>query len=356
VLPDGMSYRVLVVDLEEDQVSLPALRKIAELKTSGAAVVFGKRLPLKVSGTPADAATQDAEVKKLGERLWLGTPTLEQALNAKNLAPDFEGPFEYTHRRDGQTDIYFVAGTGKGECRFRVKGMQPELWDPVTGKIIALKGWQSLADGRTSLTLELPEHGSVFVLFRKPGQPVPAAPLAVMTGEIALTNGWEVSFMPGRGAPQKAVFITLINWAQHTDNGIKYFSGTATYRKTVEIPAAQASGTAWLELGNVAALAQVRLNGNDLGIVWTAPWKVELTGILRAGKNELEIEVTNPWANRLVGDASLPPEERITQSNVQYEKGKRTLKNFQGFASTDLLQPSGLMGPVRIIFNSHKLP
>ena len=97
-----------------------------------------------------------------------------------------------------------------------------------------------------------------------------------------------------------------------------------------------------------AALAQVRLNGKDLGVVWTAPWQVELTGALKAGKNELEIEVTNAWANRLVGDAGLPPEQRVTVSNMQFEKGKRTLKAFQGFASEDALQPSGLVGPVRI--------
>jgi len=350
VLPDGMRYRVLAVDLDEEQVSLPVLRKIAELKDAGASVVFGKRLPLKVPGMAAYAARQDAEVKKLGESLWAGTPTLEQALKAKNLVPDFEGPFEYTHRRDGQTDIYFVIGTGKGECRFRVKGLQPELWNPVTGKIIAVNDWQSLADGRTSLTLDLPEHGSTFVIFRKPGQPVPAVAPAVMTGEMAVTGAWDVSFMPGRGAPEKAVFDTLIDWTKHTDNGIRYFSGTATYRKTVEVTAAQAAGTVWLELGSVAALAQVRVNGKDLGIVWTAPWKVELTGALKAGQNELEIEVTNPWANRMVGDAALPSEQRITKSNMQYEKGKRTLKNFQGFSSTDMLQPSGLMGPVRMIF------
>jgi hypothetical protein len=103
-----------------------------------------------------------------------------------------------------------------------------------------------------------------------------------------------------------------------------------------------------LQLGSVAALARVRLNGKDLGIVWTAPWQAELTGALKAGKNELEIEVTNAWANRLVGDAGLPPEQRITVSNMQFEKGKRTLKAFQGFASEDALQPSGLVGPVRI--------
>ena len=83
-------------------------------------------------------------------------------------------------------------------------------------------------------------------------------------------------------------------------------------------------------------------------VVWTAPWQAELTGALKAGKNELEIEVTNAWANRLVGDAGLPPEQRITTSNMQFEKGKRTLKAFQGFASEDALQPSGLVGPVTL--------
>lgn len=101
----------------------------------------------------------------------------------------------------------------------------------------------------------------------------------------------------------------------------------------------------------MGALAQVRLNGKDLGVVWTAPWKLELTGLLKSGKNALEIEVTNAWANRLIGDAALPPEQRITKSNLQYEKGKRTLKNFQGFASMDALQPFGLMGPVMLEFH-----
>jgi hypothetical protein len=157
-----------------------------------------------------------------------------------------------------------------------------------------------------------------------------------------------VSFQAGRGAPEKAVFETLADWTTHADPGIKYFSGTATYRKSLDVTAEQAARRAVLQLGSVAALAQVRLNGKDLGVVWTAPWQVELTGALKAGKNELEIEVTNAWANRLVGDAGLPPEQRITVSNMQFEKGKRTLKAFQGFASEDALQPSGLVGPVRI--------
>jgi hypothetical protein len=350
VLPDGMSYRVLVVDPDEEQVSLAALRKIEELKSAGALVVFGKRKPIQQPGSAARAAELDAQVKQLGETLWDGTPNLAQALKAKGLVADFEGPFEYTHRRDGVTDIYFVAGTGMGECTFRVKGKQPELWCPVSGKTREADGWHWMPDGRTALTLDLPQDGSLFVVFRKPGKPRPAVASAPTSGQLALDGPWQVSFMPGRGAPAKAVFASLIGWDKHPDIGIRHFSGTATYRTTIEVAETHLLKPVWLELGSVGAVAQVRLNGKDLGVVWTAPWKLELTGLLKSGKNALEIDVTNTWANRLIGDAALPPAQRITKSNLQYEKGKRTLRNFQGFASTDALQPSGLMGPVVLKF------
>ena len=348
VLPDGMRYRVLAVDLDGTQAPLAALRKIEEIKKAGVPVVLGTRKPLRTPGRAAG----DAEVKRLGEALWADSPTLAEALKAKGLTPDFEGPFEYTHRRDGATDIYFVSGTGKGDCTFRVSDRSAELWDPVSGKIDAKVGGRSTEDGRTVVPLDLPEHGSVFVVFRKQrtegsGAVHPASDLRPPTA-VELSGPWSVTFQSGRGAPEKAVFEALIDWTKHADPGIKYFSGTATYRKTFEVTAEQAGRKALLQLGKVAALAQVRLNGKDLGIVWTAPWQAELTGALKAGKNELEIEVTNPWANRLVGDAALPPEQRITKSNMQYEKGKRTLKGFQGFASEDALQPSGLQGPVRL--------
>ena len=349
VLPDGMSYRVLAVDLDDDQVSLAALRKIEQIKKAGVPVVFGERKPQRTPGLAAG----DDEVRRLGEELWAGTPMLADALKGKNLPPDFDGPFEYTHRRDGGAEIYFVSGTGKADCTFRVSGKQPELWDPVSGKINAEVGGQRTADGRTHLTLDLPEHGSVFAVFRNPARAsrVESRASGVARPEVLPLSGpWDVRFQTGRGAPEKAVFESLIDWTKHADTGIKYFSGTAAYRKMFEVTAEQAGLKAILQLGTVAALAQVRLNGKDLGIAWTAPWQVELTGALKPGKNELEIEVTNPWANRLVGDAALPPAQRITKSNMAFEKGKRTLKGYQGFASEDALQPSGLLGPVRVEF------
>lgn len=344
VLPDGMNYRVLVVDLEDGKVSIAALERIAKLKKAGASVVFGSRKPQGAPGLTED----DADVRQLGEKLWVAAPTLSDVLKEKKLLPDFEGSFEYTHRRDGDADIYFVAGTGKADCIFRVNGKQPELWNPVSGKVDMDVGWQATDDGRTRLMLELPQYGSIFVVFRRPGQPKPAALPVAPEAEVALNGAWDVNFQADRGAPASAVFDQLIAWDKHPDSGIKYFSGTATYSKTFELTTDQAARRAVLQLGTVTALAKVRLNGENLGVVWTAPWQVELTGAVKAGKNKLEIEVTNVWANRLIGDAGLPPEQRITKSNMALEKGRRTLKAFQGFASEDQLQPSGLEGPVRI--------
>jgi hypothetical protein len=348
VLPDGMGYRVLAVDLDDERASLPALKKIGALRREGVPVIFGARRPRRA----IDLGSADDEVRALGEALWADSPTLAEALKERGLPPDFEGPFEYTHRRDGDADIYFVAGEGKADCLFRVRGKRPELWDAVGGTVDTQIEWDVASDGRARVPLELPKDGSVFVVFRKAaegraarrgdgGSRKPAA-------TVELGGPWEVSFQAGRGAPERAVFDGLIDWSRHADGGIKHFSGTAIYRKEFEVAAWQVARKAILQLGEVVALAEVRLNGRDLGIVWTAPWQIGLTGTLREGTNALEIAVTNPWANRLIGDAALPPERRVTKSNLKLETGPRTLKAFQGYASEDPLQPSGLMGPVRV--------
>jgi len=349
VLPDGMSYRVLAVDLDDDRAAPAVLRKIDEMKKDGAAVVFGARRPTRVPGLGG----RDADVTRLGETLWKDSPTLALALADANLPPDFEGPFRYTHRRDGDTDIYFVAGTGKAECAFRVSGKRAELWDPVSGGIETEIGARATGNGQTRVTLDLPQNGSVFVVFRTSGGASGVEgrlPKGQISQVVSLSGSWEVSFQAGRGAPAKAAFETLADWTAQADPGIKYFSGTATYAKTFVVTAEQTGCRAVLQLGAVAVLAQVRLNGKDLGVVWTAPWQVEMTGALKPGENALTVEVTNTWMNRLIGDAGLPPEQRVTESNMAFEKGRRTLKLYQGFASEDALQPSGLLGPVRVAF------
>ena len=348
VLPDGMSYRLLVVDLDDDTVPPRALHKLHSLAQAGAAIVFGQRKPQRTAGLDGYPLC-DAEVQRLAAGLWVTAATLPESLAARRILPDFDGPCDYTHRRAGDAEIYFVSGRGAVECTFRVSGKQPEIWDAVSGKTSDAAQWHATDDGRTTVGLSLPENGSALVVFRKPGRAPQTAPrVAPQADEITIGGPWSVEFEPGRGAPKTATFAALIAWDKHPDSRIKFFSGTASYRTTFELTAEKASRPARLQLGEVKCIAQVRLNGKDLGIVWTDPWSVDLTGAVRPGRNELEIAVTNTWVNRLIGDAALPKEKRITKSNVLLRQGARTFKAHQGFASEDPLMRSGLIGPVRL--------
>jgi len=407
VLPDGMSYRLLVVDLEDETVPPAALQKILDLTRKGATVVLGKRRPTQAPGLAGYPAC-DKEVARLAGELWgpgahgrrrLGEGTLysgltlDEVLANEEIPPDFAGPWEYNHRRDGETDIYFLSGKGTAECTFRVDGREPELWEPTTGRVADAVCYRTTDDGRTVVPISLPENGSVFVVFRKAAASrhlvtVPASRNVLQidgrTAEGARLNlwqpgryqlqssndktlvldvsglpaaqtldgPWDVRFAPGWGAPEATVFDRLIAWNEHKNEGIKYFSGTATYRKLFDLDDTQAKGLVRLQLGDVKYVAEVRLNGRSLGVVWTDPWSVELTGAVKPGRNELEIDVTNVWVNRLIGDARIPDEaKRFTKTNVRRDPDfKGRYATLHGYLATDPLMPSGLLGPVRLEF------
>jgi hypothetical protein len=153
------------------------------------------------------------------------------------------------------------------------------------------------------------------------------------------------------GAPASITFDRLTPWNEHPLPAIKFFSGTATYRKSFSLTKEQAAGLVRLQLGEVKYIAQVRVNGKPLGIVWTAPWAADLTGAVRAGENQLEIEVTNLWPNRLIGDAALPKSQRVTKTNAERDPAaKGRIPHLRGYLPTDPLLPSGLLGPVVIEF------
>ena len=155
-----------------------------------------------------------------------------------------------------------------------------------------------------------------------------------------MTGAWTVKFDPNRGGPESAVFDTLVDWTQRPEDGIKFYSGTATYQKMFDLPAGAPGRRLYLDLGQVKNLARVRLNGQDLGLVWCAPWRVDITRAAKLKGNDLAIEVVNTWANRLIGDTKLPPEKRLTWTAVP------TL------GPNSPLLPAGLLGPVRIIVES----
>lgn len=362
-LPDGMSYRLLVLP-EEREMSLPVLLKIKELIEAGA-TVLGNR-PLRAAGL-GSYPQSDSEVRTLGDAMWgpgeaeSGDRRLGQGrlvwglkpaalLDEMNIPPDFEvrgdprsQAFIFTHRRLEDADIYFIANPAdvgtKAQCVFRVSGRQPEIWDPVTGQRWPATDFQQEL-GRTVVPMIFAPYQSFFVMFREPAtEPKTKRPnFPVVRASAEIKGPWTVQFDPKWGGPASVVFQTLEDWTKRPEEGIKYYSGTATYQKTFDLPPAfRRTKRILLDLGEMWDLAEVRLNGKDLGVLWTKPFRVDATEALQAGGNRLEIDVVNLWANRMIGDAGLPPAKRFTHGDAS-----RLIKK------DDHLMPSGLLGPVTL--------
>ncbi len=356
VLPSGMTYRALVIAPAEEELPVEALRKIETLKNAGAKIVFAQSVPVRDRGL-RNYPDGDAEMKEIVGRIWNSGKNLE-------LLPDFSGDFEFCHRKVNGTDIYFLSGTGTSLCTFRDGAENAQLWDAVSGKIRPITLTQN-ADGRYETTLTLPQYGSIFVVFGSTEKVTEIETVAKI--ETVVENGtesetflmldspWTVRFDTRMGAPAEVVWETLMDWTQNETETIRYYSGTATYTQkfTVsELPETPIQ----LSLGDVRYIARVRLNGQELGVVWTDPWEIDVSRALRTGENTLEIDVANTWANRLIGDAHLPPEKRFTRSNMYlYEKpddipegGTKKFMPWQGFHKEDAPMPSGLLGPVKL--------
>jgi len=365
VLPDGMSYRVLVLP-DSKRMPVDVLQKIRALVKAGATVVGPK--PETDPGLK-NYPQCDVEVKKIAAEVWgensnIQDPTVErrvgkgrvfwgkplrEILMADGVSPDFQHSgdafIDFIHRSTADTEFYFLANR-KGvaetvEATFRVSDLQPELWDPVTGTMRDLQQY-STTNGCTTVSLGFESYGSMFVVFRRE---VRSEKLKVKSEEQKnfskfklvqeITGPWTVQFDPQwyYGSSNSHVFATLEDWTKRPEDAIKSFSGTATYKKEFEL--SQVSNC-FLDLGVVRETARVKLNGKDLGVVWCAPWRVEITDAVKVGVNALEIEVVNLWPNRLIGDAALPEAQRRTRTNI-------------GFNKADPLLSSGLLGPVRVM-------
>jgi hypothetical protein len=272
-----------------------------------------------------------------------------EVLSRLGVPPDFEadGPVRYTHRRDGEVDIYFLGNTQSqplsANGRFRVTGRRPEWWDAATGRRRALPQFTE-ADGVTTVPLAFAPAQSGFVVFRDPASATTsgnAKNFASLSPVFEVAGAWDVSFDPNWGGPATVRFERLEDWTKRPEPGIRNYSGTATYRRVFDLDAERLARTrreCYLDVGDVQVMASVRLNGRDLGVAWCAPWQVEIpAGLLRDRGNELEIRVANLWLNRLIGDAGLPPEQR------------RTWTTRNSFHKETPRVPSGLLGPVQIL-------
>ena len=354
VTPSGMRYRVLGLDKNSRYMTLKVLRKIRDMVEKGA-IVYGTK-PVQSPSLADNPEEFDAIVRqlwaknganKIGKGVVYVGASLPDVLKLQKIAPDFsykktkaDTELFFVHRKMDDIEIYWVANhidrVEDVEVSFRVSTMEPELWHPVTG--VMEKVSYSIAGGVTKIPLHLEPYDAVFVVFKnKTNNKSFTQPKTTQTQLATVTGEWNVAFQAGRGAPASAVFASLTPWNENNDRGIKYFSGTATYSKTVQAPAEWFIPEAqlWLDLGDVQNIAEVTVNGKPAGIAWTKPYRVNVTGALKQGDNQLEIKVSNLWVNRLIGDR---------QPNAE----KFTWTNFEPYEADSPLKPSGLLGPVRI--------
>ncbi len=278
------------------------------------------------------------------------------------------------HRRHKGSDLYFVANIahtgGSAQCSFPVTGRQPELWDPVWGTMRDLPAFEQ-ANGATTLPLNFEPTESFFVVFRKPvaAAASPASNFVELRTLAEVEGSWSVHFDPQWGGPASAKFDTLDDWTTRPEPGIKYYSGTALYKRTVSLPALKPGKKVYLDLGKVNHLATVSVNGKKLGVLWTTPWRIDISSAATTGNNTLEVAVTNVWANRLIGDEKQPSDFEWEHGDTRYSdglflkqfpewflkheprpsKGRYTFTTWNYFAKETALTPSGLMGPVKIV-------
>jgi hypothetical protein len=363
VLPDGMSYSLLVLPpLETIRPEL--LGKIRELVEQGANILGP---PPSASPSLQNYPEADSKVKELASVLWgradgkqeqfrkvgkgmvMSGVDTRTALTRINVTEDFKlpakAPVLYIHRRIGDMDIYFITNQGDKHLEispsFRTKGKRPVLWDAVSGNIRQLPQF-SESDGRTTVPLIMEAGQSFFIVFGRPAAVIKPADgqvnFPVADTIIRVKGPWQTIFdKRKRGPVQPVLFEKLADWSASNEESIRYYSGTAVYRISFDLQDIGKERNLMLDLGNVKIMARVKLNGKELGTVWTNPWQLDITAAAKTGKNELEVEVLNLWVNRLIGDSRLPEKERGTWApNNPYRPGDR-------------LEPSGLLGPVTVL-------
>ena len=389
-LPDGLGYRYLVLSQPHSStMSAEVLEKISQLVKAGGTLI-GKP-PTRTPGL-ANRDAADAELKAMANNLWgdgnspngihaVGKGrvvcgfSIEELMQQDNLVPDMvatvvppdgsptgsSGPAEsvsldWIHRQTKDTDIYFVANPSNKpldlQLALRVTGKVPELFDPLTGKAGVLPNY-SIQSERTIIPMRFEAYQGLFIVFSQKA-PIQATAKAEPNFPdfkpiLEIKGPWTVQFDPAWVAPALGttgdlakglvVFDQLADWTQRAEPGLKYYSGIATYSASFNLPdglAPEVMSKLRLSLGVVKNIARVRLNGKDQGVTWCEPWQADLGTACKPGTNQLEIEVANLWTNRVIGDASLPQDQRLTKSN------------FQLSAETPLYS-SGLLGPVRIL-------
>lgn len=407
VLPDEMSYQILVLP-DNCKIELKLARKIEALVNEGAVVVGSG-----FTGSPGlnNFAAANNEIRAISERLFgtfgakdqiernvrnIGKGKVycsyspQEALEKENISKDIEilnneNDIAWIHRNDGDEHYYFIvnklAKSKSIPISFRINGMQPEIWNPVTGQITDALVWKTNND-RTTVFLDMEANESCFVVFRNKSKNTSGVSRTATKEnnnelyKILLNDDWDVRFQENRGAPSSAHFEELISWPLHTDSTIKFFSGTAHYKKAFRLNSKQLKSNKriLIDLGEVKNVATITVNQKEVAVIWTPPFSADITDYCNSGENVLEIAVTNLWPNRIIGDKTHPEDcvwgeirsfshvkpVPVIGRNLQIipdwvlNKTERPSKNRITFCTVDFfnkdtpLLPSGLIGPVQI--------
>jgi hypothetical protein len=271
----------------------------------------------------------------------------------------------FGHRRTADRDIYFIANrTGtrqETECIFRAEGI-PELWIGATGETRKITDYRT-EDGITTIPMEFFPYESFFITFsgnkgRDSGPGKGKGNFPSSETLQTLEGSWDVSFDPRWGGPEQAAFEALTDWTEHEERGIRYYSGIAAYSKAFTLDKTLDEGKSYfIDLGMVHDMARVKLNGKDIGVVWCAPWRIDVSEAIQDGENQLEIQVANRWVNRLLGDRQEPDANVRTvqfkdglMGGREYTTGRYTFIPEQAMGAFEFTEPlpSGLLGPVII--------
>jgi hypothetical protein len=347
VTVSGQQYRLMVLDSSARTMTLPVLKKLGELVLAGMKVagVKPERSP-SLSDKPADFT---ALVNQIWSNPNVSTKPVAAVLSEMGISKDVnisgaKSKVLYVHRqtadRDGgPSDLYWLDNRSdnpnEATISFRVTGKVPERWFPETGKTEKVS--YQIKDGRTTVPLKFESWEAYFIVFRDKSTVASYTKPVVTESSVANLSGvWKVNFQQERGAPQQATFNTLASLTENADPGIKYFSGTAAYDNTFDVPKVTKTASYILDLGEVKNIAEVVVNGKTVGTVWKKPFRIDITEALKAGRNTVQIRVTNLWVNRLIGDAQPGVATKITFTTMPF------------YQADSPLLPSGLLGPVRV--------
>jgi hypothetical protein len=389
VFASGASYKLLIItgkltlNPNSQYMSYETVKKLLDLVKAGASIIVAEK-PLYQTGLKQkskaefdqmvnqiwgegfkvidgnigkfDSFSTQTKFKAIGLGKVYQAPILDDDFIPLRIMPDFfasekeaklSGEYAknvaFTHRSSKNEEIYFISNQENRERTldliFRQHKSSALIYDPVSNEYLSPKHFSGSPFGISYLDLKFAPNQSYFVIFKK----IDSLP-QIKNGKnwktfkttTDLSTDWEVKFDPDLGGPTQPIkFNSLIDWTKHPDTIINYYSGTASYTKTIMIDAAPTEKT-WINLGNFSSIAEVKVNGVSYGVLWTPPFQLEISKALTKGENKITVEITNTWANRLIGDQKLPENKRLTKTTAPFRLAGKPLN------------PAGLFGPVTL--------